>query len=78
MDSTVRAGGKQVVVNLIIDKSKLFSSNGGALMLFVSGNDFWNVANFTHSNQTLTTFNAFLLPGFSLFGKLFCDFNLYC
>jgi len=43
LTSTVRAGGKQVVVNLInliIDKSKLFSSNGGALMLFVSGNDF--------------------------------------
>jgi hypothetical protein len=38
--SLVRAGGKQVVVNLIVDISKLCSSDGGALMLFVSGNDF--------------------------------------
>jgi hypothetical protein len=38
--STVRAGGKQVLVNLIIDKSELFSSDVRAVMLFVSGNDF--------------------------------------
>ena len=38
--STVRAGGNRVLVNLIIDKSKLFSSDVGAVMLFVSGNDF--------------------------------------
>jgi hypothetical protein len=35
LTSTVRAGGNQV-----LDKSKLFNSDVGAVMLFVSGNDF--------------------------------------
>jgi len=42
VDSDVYSKGwwETILVNLIIDKSKLFSSDVRAVMLFVSGNDF--------------------------------------